>query len=548
MIKKACRNKKTRNIIISLILIVLILNFFSVQAFADTGVVEEIKNILNNYYVDEVPSDVLNKDSAKEIITDLKDPYTQIIDQNDYKSIVDNTFIGIGITVEMKGTGAVITSIMVNSPAMKAGLIVGDIILAVDDNSIIGMSNSSALNLINGRLGTYCNLKVIRKNKTININVLPDKVYYPTVYSKVIGYNIGYLNILSFGPNTLAEFEFKINSPEMKNVKSYIFDLRNNLGGYLYSSIEVAGFFSKGNPIAIFQSKNGEKVSFRATEKKGTINKPTLFLVSKYTASAAELLAACVQDYGAAIIIGEKTYGKGVAQSTFKLSDGSIFKATTLKMYSPKGRDIGMGISPDINIKNTDSLFAGELLSESNKSLMGTDRTVKVSINENVYYINLDKVTSNNYLEAYRQIIGQATTLDASYYLQQSQNNKKAINSYPVLKYAEVPKTYYNIGERVIFRFNAPNYNGLVQYRAMLWDETTNKYVDFWKTADRYYDKWKPKGRDVFTISFPAASIGNYKIKVFIKRNGIQNSKAVLTGMNCDSYVYEIPFKIGVNN
>lgn len=524
----------------------MILNFLSVQASADTDVVQEIKNILNNYYVDEVPSDILNKNSAKEIITDLKDPYTQIIDQNDYRSIVDNTFLGIGITIEMQETKAVITSVMVNSPAMKAGLMEGDIILTVDNNSVSGMSRTEALNLINGRPGVYSMLKVERKNKTIIINVIPGKVYYPTVYTKIIDHNIGYINILSFGPNTLTEFEYKISSPEMKGVKSYVFDLRNNLGGYLYSAIEIAGFFSKDNPVAVFQSKNGEKFSFKATEKKGTIDKPTFLLVSKYTASAAELLTACVQDYGEAVIIGEKTYGKGVAQSTFKLSDGSILKATTLKMYSPKGRDIGMGISPDINIKDIDSLFAGELLSESNKSSISTNRTVKVTIKGNDYYINLDKITNNNYLEAYRQIIGQAATFDASSYFELNQNIKKAINSYPILKYVEVPKTYYNVGDRVTFKFSAPNYNGLVQYRAMLWNETTNIYVDFWKTKDRYYDKWRPKGKDTFTISFPATNIGNYKIKVFIKRNGIQNSKANLTGMNCDSYVYEIPFTIDV--
>jgi carboxyl-terminal processing protease len=467
------------------------------------------------------------------------------MDQSDYNSIVNNSFNGIGITIQATQNGIQVTTVMVNSPAMKAGIKEGDIIIAADDNYLNGLTAVDSLNLLNGEPGVPEELKVNRKNQSIIVSVTPATVYYPTVYSKIIDNNIGYIHILSFGANTLAEFEYNINSQEMKSVDSYMIDLRNNPGGFIYSAVEIAGYFAKNNTVALFQSKNGEKFKFNATEKNNTIDKPNSFLVNGYTASAAELLAACAQDYGTAVIIGEKTYGKGVAQSTFELSDGSILKTTTLKIYSPNGRDINNGgVTPDIRISGVDSTIASQLLYRVDSKMGNNSSIAKVVINNKDYYVNIDKIINNYYLEAYRQIIGQATNIDVSSYSKLNGNSKTVTNIYPVLKYAEVPKTEYKVGDRVTFKLSSPNYNGFVQYRAMLWDETTNKYVDLWNTKDRYYDKWKPKGKDVFTISFPVIKAGNYKVKVFVKRSGILNSKAVLKGMNCDSYVYEIPYTI----
>lgn len=547
LLVKLYKNKAVRKNITCVTILILIFYFVNVQAFADDNVIEEIKSILNNYYIEDLSEDILNKDSAKGIINSLKDPYTQIIDRDYYSNMVDNTFIGIGVAIEMIPIGSKISSIMVNSPAMKAGLKEGDIIITVNDNYLNGLTANDALKVLNGAKGDLNELQVLRNNEMIFINVIPDTVYYPTVYSRVINGRIAYINILFFGVNTLDEFEYEINSLNKQLVDSYIIDLRNNPGGYIYSAVELSGYFAKSSIVATAQFKNGARFDFKATEKNKNINKPTIFLVNKYTASAAELMAACAQDYGSAVIIGEKTYGKGVAQSTFTLSDGNILKTTTLKLYSPKGREINnVGIFPDIIIKDVDTVKVGELFVENVSKLPISNRIAKIIINSKSYYINLDKIVDKDYLEIYRQIISQSISIDVSNDSELNRVNKTISMNYPVLKYAEVPKTDYELGDRVIFKFVAPTYNGLVQYRAMLWNETTNKYVDLWNTKDRYYDKWKPRGRDIFTISFPALNTGNYKIKVFVKRNGIENSKTTLIGMNCDSYVYEIPFKIGV--
>lgn len=533
------RGKTIKNII-TVVVIIMIFNFFNIQAYGYENVSEEIKEILEKYYIEDVPQDVMDENYTDGIIDNLKDPYTQIMYMDDYNKYLENSFFGIGITVEMTQEGALVDTVMVNSPAMKSGLMAGDIIIAADANYLKGLSESNALNILNGKVGVRSELKVLRKNQTLNVGITPNKVYYPTINSKIIDNNIAYINITSFGENTLEEFKYIVSSLNVNQIESYIIDLRNNPGGYIYNAIEIAGYFVKYNTVTIAKNKTGTEYELNAVEDYKTIDKPTVFLVNKYTASAAEILTACVKDYNKAIIIGETTFGKGLAQSTFKLSDGSILKTTTLKLYTPKGKEINrVGVSPDIYINSVDPLIVGEILLNSEYKHTGNNNTVKLVINNKNYYINTEEINKKGYWEAFRQIISKSTSVEGAIdsYLNGS-------NKYPVIKYYEVPRTEYKVGERVSFKLNAPNFSGNVQYRAMLWSSATKKYVDLWKTRDLYYDKWRPRGKDVFTISFPIYKAGDYKIKVFVKRNGIDNAKTALKGMNCDSYVYEIPFKV----
>lgn len=535
---------KSKKAFIGFIAIVFLFNIFEVQAKASENVTKEIKNILNKYYIKDVSQDVLNQDSVSDIINNLNDPYTEIMNTNDYNNLLNNTFLGIGINAEMMQDGARVTSIIVNSPAMKSGIKEGDVITAVNNNYLKGLSIDNAMDILNGEQNIENELKVLRDSIELTINITPEKVHYPTVYSKIINSNTAYIHIMYFGENTLNEFKYILDSLKVKSINNFIIDLRNNLGGYIYSALELAGYFIEDDTFAIAKDKNGNEFKFFGIEKSKTIDKPTIFLVNKYTASAAEMLAACVQDYNKAVIVGETTYGKGVVQSTFQLSDGSILKATTLEIYSPTGRKINnVGISPDISINRVDSLIAGELLAVSKDKYSGYSKIVKVGINNKSYYLDLNGLKNRDYWEAYGQIISQSSSIDLSNYSQINQGNKTG-NSYPILKYAQVPKTEYKVGERISFKFNSPNYNGFVQYRAMLWNDTTNRYENLWNTKDLYYDKWKPKGKDTFTISFPISKPGNYRIKVFVKRSGIENSKTALKGMNCDSYVYEVPFQV----
>lgn len=542
MTRRLGQNKRLPSASKVFLITALIFNFFSVQVYASENVAEEIKGIINNYYINDVPIDIQDKYSINDIINNLNDPYTQILEQNDYNSIVNNTFVGIGVTIERSQNGMEVTSVMVNSPAKDAGIMEEDIIISADNNYLNELSISDSMTILNGEQGVPIELKVLRNSETIVLKVKPRTLFYPTIDSKIINKKIGYIHINSFRESTLDEFENKLNSIEMKSVDSYIIDLRYNPGGDIYSATEIAGYFATGERVAIAQIKNGARFEFKSQQRIKKLNKPIIILVNNYTASSAELLTACAQDYGTATIIGETTYGKGVAQSVFKLSDDSILKTTTLKLYSPKGRDFNnIGITPDIQIKGVDPSIAGDLIGGNYSRLSTGSRIVGVLINNKNYYINMNKIVNKYYWEVYRQVISQASLIDVTY--QSNQNNLKNNGSYPILKYVEVPKTLYKTGERVTFKLSAPNYTGSVQYRAMLWNDITNKYIDLWNSKDKYYEGWRPRGNSVFTISFPVTQAGNYKIKVFVKRSGISNSNTYLKGMNSDSFVYEIPFK-----
>lgn len=545
MIYKRCKGIKLKSIVISIIASILLIDFLSVNVYAEENVVNEIKDILNKYYIEDISQDVLSEDTIDDIFMNLNDPYTQIINENDFSSYVDSSYFGIGVTIEMTKEGALVKTIIVNSPAMDSGLKEGDIIILVNDKYLQGLSVNTALDILNGKPDVLSKLVVIRNGDLLVIEIMPKTIYYPTIYSKIINNHIAYIHIMYFGENTLDEFRYKINSLKMESVDSFIIDLRVNPGGYIYSAIEIAGYFVRDNTVALAKNKYGTEFKFKATKKDKIISKPTIFLVNKYTASAAELLIACIQDYNVGIIIGETTNGKGVVQSTFKLSDGNVLKATTLKLYSPKGREFNKkGVSPDLHFVNVDNLIAGQFIIESQNMRNVNSKISKVTIKNKEYYIDMSKINNVDLWEIYRQIIDQATSIYISNYSPQNSINEAYIKNYPVINYVEVPKTQYKAGERIFFQINAPNYNGQVQYRAMLWNENENRYVDLWNTKDFYYDKWKPRGKDVFTISLPITKPGKYRIKVFAKRSGVANSKGVLKGMNCDSYLYDIPFRI----
>jgi hypothetical protein len=249
-------------------------------------------------------------------------------------------------------------------------------------------------------------------------------------------------------------------------------------------------------------------------------------------------LSAAVKDYGKAYFVGSNTYGKGVAQDLFEFDDGSALKTTTLRFYSPLGKVINhIGIAPDFETKDIDSLTAGELLlgNSANTSLNG--RYVKIKIGSKEFEINMNDIKDDNYWKAYKYIVGKATAVSVS----GSSNSGKTV--IPQLKITS-PVINYNAGERVSFKINTPNYGGRVQYRIILWDDTTKTSRDLWTTGDRYYTGWKPYGNEIFTLGLPVSKPGNYRLKVFAKRADVPNSKTVLKGMNCDSYLGEIPFVV----
>lgn len=401
--------KKSKKLFLVLVSICLTLTFNLNVLAASNSVLEEGRNIIKDNYISPVSQEVLQKDSLDEIVKALNDPFSEYFTKEQYEDfmgLVNNTFVGIGVQVEAATEGIKINSTIYDSPAYKIGLKSGDIITEADGKSLKGLSVEEGTKLIKGEAGTSVSLVVKRGDKLLNYTVERKEIVSATVESKMVD-NTAYMVVTTFGENTASEFKTELTKMQKLNPQSYIIDLRYNGGGLLTTALDLAGYFI-GNSSAIqIENKTGSKVSLSAESNNSMrINKPVIFLTNEYTASASEILSGAVRDYNKATFVGNTTYGKGVAQNMFPLSDGSYLKLTTMKFYSPKGNVIQkVGISPDLKVIDSstiDSLNVAEVMLSGTGEPKNKLGYVKIKINKkygtSTFYLNLAKVrTSEKY-------------------------------------------------------------------------------------------------------------------------------------------------------
>lgn len=525
----------------------LIFNMFTQVVYADEDILKQIKETLKKYYFGKIPDSVLNATTIDEIFDFLGDPYTQYFTKGEFEEFlndVDMKITGIGVDLEKVSEGVRVSSVFLNSPAKSAGIMAGDIIYEVNGQSLKNLPYSRAISLVNGEDGASVNLKVARDNILMEFNLAPQKISYPTVTSQVLDDNIGYIRISSFASITGEEFNEKLKELRERGTENFIIDLRNNPGGYLYPVLDIAGHFIGNKTSFILEDNIEGRYSIKAYGHEELLKGQVIFLANEFTASAAELLLAAMRDYNKGFIIGENTYGKGVIQEVFKLDDGSVLKTSTLKFFSPFGKEIkSTGITPDLKVNMVDPLYAAELLLGSRDS-NNKDFYTRVKLYNTFFNINISKIKDKSYWEAYRTILN-----NISYY--EVINNKEAAAAIknsdrliPDAGFVEIPKTKYKSGDRVTFKLSAPNYKGKVIYKAVLWSEESNTYANLWNTSDGYYEGWKPRGNDVFTIGFPISKPGSYRIRIFAKRADVASNKTLFKELGCDCYMGEIPFVI----
>lgn len=402
-------NFNIRNIFIIFSLIFFIFGFTARVHAEDSQTLNEIRNIIKNNYIKDVPDSVLNKPTIDEILTGLDDPYSQYFsaeEEEDFLDQIDNKVCGIGIEMNKVSTGAQVVSVIKNSPAEAAGLKEGDIITSVDSNSISDLSIDEIGKCVRGEEGTKVNLVVKRENEILNFNVQRAELQLSTVEGIMLDNSTAYIYISSFGENTSQKLDEVLEELSVKNPEGYIIDLRDNGGGYMYSAVDIAGNFIGNNLALIVEDKHKNKMGYLTGGHKIVIDKPVIFLTNGNTASASEILAAAVKDYKKAFFIGNVTYGKGVAQQIFELSNGSALKLTTEEFYSPLGNVIQkVGVKPDLDTGDLDALKVAKLLSE--KCRNNTDKTgfLKITLNEREFNIDLNMAKSEEYWTTFKYII-----------------------------------------------------------------------------------------------------------------------------------------------
>ena len=317
----------------------------------------ELEDRIKRSFVDEVSDETLADGVALGLIYSLDDPYSAYYTADEYAKILDNNEgldAGIGISICSHPDNGYIYVINVSSgsPADIAGIKPGDLITAVDGAEVIELGLNAAANKIKGEIGTGCHLDIKRGDETLSLTATRDRYVTTSVFSHMID-SLCYIQITDFNAATVPQFKKAIDDAIDKDATGLVFDVRGNGGGTLDSVDKILDILLPEGDVVSATYKNGEKEVF-FTSDKNEINLPMMVLCDKGTASAAELFAASIRDFEKGKLIGTTTYGKGIMQETFALSDGSAVRLTIAYFNPPSGINFHKtGLTPDYEVTLT---------------------------------------------------------------------------------------------------------------------------------------------------------------------------------------------------
>lgn len=339
-------------------------NFLTSNKNFSTDKINKVYSLLrNNYYQFESKSIKEVEDSfISSMISSLTDDYSEYFTETEAKDFYESLsgdFEWIGAVIDDHEKWVQIQRVLPTSPAEKAGLQKWDIVISGNDISFVGMKSSDAVKIIRGKKWTTVKITYIRGEEQKEIEVTRDVVNVPSVDSKVLeNSELGYILVNSFGDHTSSEFIKQFEELKKQNIKWLIIDLRYNGGGLLETAQSLLSYLLPINtPIVTTKENNSSKNITMYTKIFSTRDTkiPIIILVNEYSASASEIVAGALQDYGRAIIVGKKTFGKGSVQQMYDLSDWTMVKFTVAHWYTPKDKNIDKEwITPDIIIELTE--------------------------------------------------------------------------------------------------------------------------------------------------------------------------------------------------
>lgn len=317
------------------------------------GKLDQLYNQLEDSFYKKPDEEQMATGMYKGLVAGLGDPYSAYMTKEEYTSWTDSTlgeFDGVGITFSTNKNGEyVVVNTIPETPAEKAGLEAGDVLLAVDDKTYSTMDTFSAA--LKGKAGTKVKLTYARDGKEKSVTMTRATIVNKTVESEVLEDQIGYIKISSFEEHTADDFKNALSSLQKKQVKGLVIDLRENGGGIVDAGIQVADELLGEGTVTYLQDQHGKKQYLKSGKSRTDL--PYVLLVDENTASTSEIIAAAVKDDGKNPLVGTTTFGKGIVQSTGELSDGSALKLTTMQYFSPKGHVInGKGVKPTYVVKN----------------------------------------------------------------------------------------------------------------------------------------------------------------------------------------------------
>lgn len=317
---------------------------------------EGIQKVIDQYYLEEEDVEKVQEGVYKGMLEALGDPYSVYYTKEEYEEFqqsYEGEYCGIGAVLTQNADTGIITIVrpFEDSPAAKAGMETDDILYKVEGEEVTGQDLSSVVAKVKGVEGTKVNLVVMRDGKEIEMNVERKTISIPTVESKMLEDNIGYIQIAEFDEVTVAQWEKAYETLTDQGMNSLIVDLRDNPGGGLDVVAKILDTICPEGVVVYHENKYGQREEYTSDEEH-KIEIPMVVLVNGNSASASEIFAGAVKDYGIGTLIGTTTYGKGIVQQMIGLKDGSAMKVTISKYYTPSGVCIHKkGIEPDITLE-----------------------------------------------------------------------------------------------------------------------------------------------------------------------------------------------------
>ncbi len=322
------------------------------------------RSLIENKFVGDVDDQKLDIGSIKGMVRELNDPYSYYLDKDalaELSNEFEGHFSGIGVVMGKMEKQFVIVSTVDDTPAYRAGIKSGDIILAIDNKETAGEDLETVVKQIRGQDGTTVELKIQtgKENPRI-VRIVRSDIKLSSVRGKMLDEQVGYIRIRNFNQETGKDFGKTYRELADKGMKGVVLDLRSNPGGLLSSCVEVAQYLVPKGPIVSITEKDGRTTTERSRLKNKPL--PLAILVDKGTASAAEIISGAVQDTKAGKLFGLTTYGKGCVQNIYKLTNETAVKLTMAKYYTPSGRSIDkIGITPDVEISPEDATGSNQL-------------------------------------------------------------------------------------------------------------------------------------------------------------------------------------------
>jgi carboxyl-terminal processing protease len=338
-----------------------------VESRASMNTFWQVWGLLEDSYVDGevLDNQAMVYGAIKGMVNSLDDPYTEYMDPaetKEFEQSLNGELEGIGAELTIKNQALVVVTPVKNSPAEKAGLQSGDIIFMVDGEIVADMTLFQAVMSIRGEKGTSVTLTIIREgvDEPFEVSIVRDTVNIESVSIEDKGDGIFYVSINQFNDNTKPEFDSAVDKLVSGDAEGVIIDLRNNGGGYLETAVDIASHFVKGTgPVVTIKRKDSaDDETFYLNGRPILPEIPIVVLINEGSASASEIVAAALRDYDRAIVMGEKSFGKGSVQEVDMLDDGSSLRMTIAKWYTPNDENIDeIGLEPDIKVEYTDDHF-----------------------------------------------------------------------------------------------------------------------------------------------------------------------------------------------